>query len=258
MTPDQQALIARLDGFVSQLHERLQAVFAEAAGGIADLMQQRPGELGPIRAALGAVESLSKQLLKTLKDSWDQRIEGMFRAHGDDFVSVGEDRVEDARQAIEQAVERFKLQQESHCLGAMYPAVQIAMAKTRPCTSCGAPLQLQVPYEAESVSCSSCRAVNQLMPEPLVSNYFLYGQEIFPAAAAHAIRVELECAQKLVDRQLRNTGIRETPEALQQREALERRYWETYATTKASFLRRPVEAALIDGRMARFRENARS
>ncbi|MCA9626097.1 MAG: hypothetical protein KC766_00455 [Myxococcales bacterium] len=258
MTPEQLALVARLDGFVAQLQQRLQAIFAEATAGIDALMHQRPGELVPIRNALSGVEALAKQLTRTLQDTWDQRIEPMFRPHGERFLTAGEHRKEEARQDIEQAVTRFRLEQESRCLGAMYPAVQVAISQARPCTNCGAPLRLAVPYEAESLSCSSCGVINQLMPEALVRNYFLFGQEIFPAAAAHPVRVEIERAERLMDRELRESGQKETLESRQQREALERKYWETYAAAKGSFLGRPPETALIESRMAQFREGLRS
>jgi LSD1 subclass zinc finger protein len=137
------------------------------------------------------------------------------------------------RRWVEETWGRFAAYWLVQQLNAMWPLVQAAMSSPVPCRSCAAPLERSSPRGSETITCPFCRAVNQLVTDPLVDSYYraarwLKEERIVERKAALA---------KLNDdwedyRDAEYAAGRERPdeplERLRQREQLEKEYWTLY------------------------------
>ncbi len=259
MITEQAALVARFEAFLAKLTGRLEELIAEADAGINALASQRPDELYPVRAALGALDVQIQKLTDKLDSVWGEQIEPMFKALDErltlkgTFWDAGLDRRDDVRFAIESRWSLFKAKKEGDVLRAMWPRAATAMARTHPCSNCGAPMQLRVPYRAEAIPCSHCGTVNQLMPAPLVSTYFLNAEQVFPEEASQPQRWEIERFRTEVARATRN-GEEETVESLRRWRDLERAYYQRRAEVRASILGQPIEQAEIENHVHHFEQ----
>lgn len=257
MTPDQQALWQRFDGFLGKIEERLKEVMAEAENGLGVLFAQHPTDPMPIGNAMSGLDHRVKELVRKIGETWDAQIGPKFEAMSDPrFHDAGLDRKRDFELHLEEKWDAFKAQAMSAYYRAMWPLVQAAMAKPVPCNRCGAELALPVRHESISHTCAHCGSVNQVLVDPAVSYWFGGGAaHVFAEEAALPLRYAVERHRIAVDRDRRaRSWGPETIEQLREWDRLENAYWTRYAEVKAQVLGKPIDRELIDSRMSQFRK----
>src|SRR5687768_8924844 len=105
MSPDQQALVARFDGFLAKIEERLREIMTEAEQGVLALITQHPTDIMPLGNALSGLDHRVRELREKIQETWDQQIESKYRAlnaSGDAFLDHGLDQKQDAEQRFDE------------------------------------------------------------------------------------------------------------------------------------------------------------
>lgn len=252
MTPSQQAIVTRWRAFMSKVMGRLRDVLTEAEDGCRELIRSNPADPVPLNNVLGALRSRKINLDKKIYDVWSKEvceqladeaearrdIQGAVEYRGK-LVDQAEAEMKQALAWMDDTWERFRVRWAAESARAMWPVAEQAMKKPVNCTQCGAGLTPRVRHQSDSVTCPACRAVNQVVPEPVVGLYF--------ATAAHALAEEatFQKRQAITNygrqveawRSAENARTGEWPEegvqSLKQREQMERDYWTAYVQMKA-------------------------
>ena len=253
MKASRTALLARLERFLDGVRQRQQQALAETEAGIAALLATRPGDTRVLRNALAGVEHQMKSLWGVVDSTWEEQIEPLFLAEDEeqrDFYHAGRDMIDERSLDFSEAWQSFRAKAEADCLRAWWPEVSLAMQRRRACQGCGADVTMLRPHVPESVKCSYCSAVNQLLPQSEVQHYFADAPRVFAEEASLPIRYQIERFRKQAERNTRGSMARqETLSSLQSWRELEFRYWSRYAQVHAQVLGDAIDENLIQGRM---------
>lgn len=250
MNANQQALVARFDGFIQKLKERLQEIMSEAEQGIAGLRQQNPTDFLPITNAMSGLDARVRVLEDKLDSTWDDQIEDKYSDA--DILDEGLAQKNDARMWIEATWNTWKAKQAADFYRALEPMARQEMAQPVNCSQCAGALTRSAPLEAESINCPACGALNQVMPGP-AATAFAGAPHALAEEKAIPIRFEIEKFRQQCDdwRRVRDWAA-EPLDHYEKWEQMERNYWNTYAQTVAEVSGKPFDQALVDARMKQF------
>lgn len=239
MNPAQQQIVAQWNQMLQQVGGQLQGLIQQAGGGCEQMIAQNPTDPIPLNNALGAIEQQFKQIRTSLGDSFSQHYDRVCEA------GAGEPAHSHMKRAwrgfdrwADEAWMRFDAHVHVNQYRAMWPHVQQAMAKPSACNRCGGPIQRVAPHKSESITCPSCRTVNQVLPDAVVAQYFGGMPHYFAESALIDKKMAL---QKFKDdwedyREAEYAADRERPdeplERLKQREQMEKDYWQSYAEAR--------------------------
>ena len=257
MTPDQQALVARFDGFLAKIEERLREIMTEAEQGVLALIAQHPTDMMPLGNAMSGLDHRVRELKEKIQETWDQQIEAKYSAldSGGKFLDVGLDQKQDFEQRFDELWATFKARANSQFYRNLFPLATEAAQKPIPCTQCGAPLEATDRTHSASIHCVHCGAVNQVLRDAAISTYKLGSGHAFADEEALPLRFEIERFRTAVDRQRRaSSWANETFESLERWHAMEQAYWVRYAEAKARYSGEPVDMELVESRMAQWRK----
>jgi hypothetical protein len=256
MNSEQTALVARMDGFLAKIFGRQKELMAEAEQGLLGLAAQYPDDSQPMGNAIGALDHRMMQLRERIQEAWDGKIDDQFSSLGDGaFLDVGLDRKGDAEMKLEHEWQTFKANTVTRIYREMWPRVQAALAESVGCSQCGSPLQTGQTIKIVNASCPHCGTANQVVPAPVVTNYFGPGVHAFADAAALPLRHEIDRFREQVDRQRRASSWKpESVESLERWNEMERACWMKFAETQAQITGEPPDLALVESRMTSFRK----
>jgi hypothetical protein len=256
MNAAQQAVWDRWRSFLSKIDERKSEILAEAEEGLGELMSAYPEDPMPLGNALQGLRFRFEDLKKRVEDTWEQAVEPKFdEAGGGGFLDAGHDSKQDFLLGIDEAWAAFQARINSVFYKRLRPRAEALLGKPVECMYCRAALDIPVPHESVSLPCPFCHAVNQILPETAVAIYFSGAPDAAAAEAALPMRYAIERFRIEVDRKRRasNWG-NESVESLDKWEAMERAYWEKYATVKGEAAGLPPDAELVASRMEFFRK----
>jgi hypothetical protein len=239
MNAQQQQIIAQYNQFLQHLAGQLQNLIQQSQGGCQGLIQQNPTDPLPLTNALTAVEQQYKGLRRQSGDNFSQYYDQICNAgSGEPSYSNMKRAARGFDRWADEAWARFDIAIHIEFYRSMWPHVQQAMQKPANCTQCGAPLQRQTPHKSESINCNNCRTVNQVMPESATAQYFSGMPHYFAEVGLLEKKMAI---QKFKDdwedhRDAEHAADRDRPdeplERLQQREQMEKDYWQTYAEAR--------------------------
>lgn len=250
MTPAQTALDQRFQSFLDQLTRRQEALFAEAAAGVAAVLAQRPGEVRVILNAMGGVEHQNQELQQLLRRTWYEQINGKFQEL-DDGTSWDRAiaRKEDADLDLEHRWRTFRARTVADVWRAQWPRVEATLARPRPCTRCGAELRPAKGSRAETIPCPSCGSANQLLLDAAAAEWFALAPTAYAEEATASMRHEIERARAGAERDRRRTAearLADLRQWLERETALWRRYAEVMAEARGV----PMDEGFVQGRLA--------
>ncbi|MEZ4300048.1 MAG: hypothetical protein R3B70_34185 [Polyangiaceae bacterium] len=270
MTPSQQAIVARWRTFIGKVMNRLHTVLAEADAGCREMIRSNPSDPVPLTNVLSALRARKVNLDKKIYDTWSQQVvqnladeaaghaqlAGAVEYKGK-VLDQAESEMQKALAWMEDTFEHFRIKWAAESARAMWPLAEQAMKKPVQCTQCGAGLQPRLRHQSDSVTCAACRAVNQVVPEPVVGMYFATAPHAIAEEGAFQKRHAVTTFRRQVEawRSSENSRTGEWPEegveSLKQWEALERDYWVTYVALKARLepMSPEQQKQLIESRM---------
>lgn len=256
MNAEQQALVARFDGFLSKIFERQAELMDEAEQGMKALAAQYPDDFMPLSNAISGIDHRMRQLRERIQEAWDAKIDDQFSNVGDGaFLDLGLDKKADAEMKLEHDWQTCKARVMSDIYREMWPQVSAALEQPVPCNQCGGALALESRLNIVSTNCGHCGAANQVVPLPVISNYFGMGAQVFADAAALPLRQEIDRFRVKVDRQRRATNWKpESLESMEQWNEMERSYWMRFAESKAKLRGEQPDLELVESRMTSFRK----
>lgn len=276
MTPSQQATITRWRTFLGKVMSRLRDVLAEADGGCREMIENNPSDPIPVTNVLGALRARKVNLDKKIYDTWSRQVcepladEAAGHAQIAGAVEYRGKVLDQADAEMKQALawmddtwEHFRVKWAAESARAMWPPAEQAMSKPVACTQCGGGLQPRVRHQSDSVTCPACRAVNQVIPEPVVGMYFATAPHAVAEEATfqkrHAITTFRRQVEAWRSAEASRTGDwpDENARSLEQWENMERDYWVTYVSMKARLepMTQEDQQRLVESRMKPFIED---
>lgn len=269
MTASQQALLERWNRFLLRLEKRSEELRSEASEGmqqlVDDVLAEEVIQTRSVHNALSGIEGRLKNLPDKIEKAWEDEAEPLFDKENEDYdetpdlVDIALRRRDECLVRLENRVERFKLRWSTALYRQMWPRVEAALQQAAECSQCGQPMADVDRRFGARVACSSCGAVNQVMPPAVVSTYRAEAPTQFALEAARSIREAIEKHRADAERVSEaNDGAPEPIESLDQWEALERQYWERYAKVITETGWEPPEKAreLVASRMEMFQKQA--
>jgi len=261
MNAEQAALKERFNGFLQKIDDRLTELMTEAENGLGALFAEHPDDPLVVGNALTGLDHQIDQLRTKVQETWDAQIEPAFSKLGDGaFLDVGLDRKEDFLLAFGERWDTFKTGAMVAFYENMRPLAEAALKHEHRCSACGAVIELPSQTAPASIYCPFCRAVNQVIPEAVVTQYYGTG---FGGGAAHAaaeaaalpFRYRVERHKIVIDRDRRGRSWgQETLEQLEEWERLELAYWQKYAEVRGQLSGQPPDQELVKSRMDAFRK----
>lgn len=269
LSTSQKALMNRWDTFLGRLEQRSEELRKEAGTGmqllIDDILAADPIETRAVQNAISGIEGRLKNLPRKAEKAWEDEAESLFEDENEDYEGtpdihdMGHDRMDDCMARMEDALERFKLRWTTHLYRQMWPAVEAGLKEVAECSQCGSPLAGIDRRFSVREPCSSCGAVNQVLPPQAVATYRAEAPTQFALEAARAQREAIEKYRVEVERKSRaNNWDPEPIASMDHRESMEREYWTTYAkvTTQTGWEQPSKADALVESRMKMFRQQA--
>ncbi len=261
MNAEQAALVERFNGFLQKIDDRLTELMGEAENGLGALFAEHPDDPLVVGNALTGLDYQIEQLRSKVQETWDGQIEAAFSNFDDGaFLDVGLDRKEDFLLAFSERWDTFKTGAMVAFYEAMRPRAEAGLRREYRCSACSAGIELPQQTEPASIYCPFCRAVNQVIPETVVVQYFGSG---FGGGVGHAAgeaaalphRYAVERHKIAINRYRRaRDWCPETLAQLEELEKLELAYWTTYVNTSAAATGRASDQALVKSRMDAFRK----
>jgi hypothetical protein len=252
MTPSQQATVTRWRTYLGKVMARLRDVLAEADGGCREMIKGNPADPIPLTNVLGALRARKVNLDKKIYDTWSKQVceplaeEASAHAQLAGAVEYKGKVLDQAESEMQQSLawmddtwEHFRVKWAAESARAMWPPAEQAMKKPVACTQCGGGLQPRLRHQSDSVTCPGCRAVNQVVPEPVVGMYFTTAPHALAEEAAfqkrHAITAYRRQVEAWRSAEASRTGDwpDEGVQSLEKWEAMERDYWVAYVGVKA-------------------------
>jgi hypothetical protein len=256
MNAAQTALVQRFNGFLQKIDDRLGELMSEAEAGLGALFAEHPDDPLVVGNALSGLDFQIGELRQKVETTWESQIEPAFSQLNDGgaFLDVGLDRKEDFLIAFSERWDTFKTQAMTAFYDNMRPLAEAARAKEVRCVTCGVTIEPPQRHSPVSMRCPYCQAVNQIIPEIVVTHHHGGGARAAAEQAAVPLRYAVERYRSEVnrDRRGRSWGA-ETIEQLQRWEQLELAYWTTYAEVYGQHVGEPPDQELIDSRMEAFR-----
>lgn len=246
------ALWQRFEGFLGKIATRQREIFAEAEEGIAEIIGAFPEDPMPLTNALQGLRFRVDELRQKVEDTWEKQIGPMFEDTGSAFHDRGLDRKQDFLQALSEEWDLFSARMSGDFYRSLAPRVQVSAQKPVYCGTCGADLHLTTRKDTVTVKCGHCHAVNQIMPDGVVSLFQAAGHA-FAEEAALPIRHKIDRWRIQVDRERRaRDWAPESVDSLDKWLELERSFWDKYVSVKAQTLSEPPDLALRDSRLQSF------
>lgn len=254
-------LMQRFSGFIEKIFGRLAEIQAESAQGLAGLREAAPTDIQQFGTAMSGLDHRVSQLEDKLESMWDDQVETQFEqaeeAGARGLHDAGLDLKSWARIEIAARWAQFKATQHADFHRALEPQARADMQRVVPCSQCGSPLSSPDPLAMQSISCTACRAVNQVAPTAVLTAW-----AAAPVAYADeqvvSMRFDIERFRREVDitqrdkRMKRDDYSGEGLASLQRWEQMERAFWTRQAELVAHFSGKPVDHALVQARMKQF------
>lgn len=258
MNANQKALWDRWQGFLGKIEARQAEIFQEAEEGLREIMAAHPEDYQPYGNALTGIRFRLDELRTKVDETWSEQVEPKFEEASDDgFLDQGLDSKQDFLRLLDERWTAFEAHMEAEYYRQLYPRAVAAAQKPMHCVHCGAELQLPQRHEPVSLPCPYCRAVNQIIPDAAISNYYGGGPHAFACEAALPLRHAVERYRIEVDRWRRaRSWAPETAESLEKWEAMESAYWQKYAEVRSQISGQPQDREFYESRMRQFRETA--
>jgi hypothetical protein len=245
------AIVARWDGFLAQIHQRFTAILGEAREGCLMLLEQTDFNAIAMSNAWTGMEMRAKELQRKVDDTWSESVEGKFEeANSPHEVIVRE------RKKKEDFNEQLDIELELTRIGTYSDAARRLMEHAREttkdgfrCTHCGAAIDLPLGFRAIDVGCKHCGTVNTY--EPGTNVRMVEAMGIHPLCEEHAWEARLEWRR--AERAWRSARP-ETIDVIRRYEHAQLAYWQTYLEFRARMLPELVPALDKDlrGKMAHF------
>ncbi len=269
LSREQQALITRWETFLSRLEQRHAELRTEADGGMQGMVDEvLAADEVDTRAVFNALEGLESRL-NNLPDkadkAWEDEAEDLVGALNEDFDGkpdlhdMAHDRLDDCKMRMTEEWERFKARWGAHLFRTMWPKVDAGLREPADCTQCGSNLGQLDRRFPQRAQCGSCGAVNQVLVPTNVATYRSQAPHQFAQEASIELRFQIERARVAADRDRRARDWGPEPIAsLDQWEAMERRYWETYAkvVTETGWQQPEKAGELVESRMEMFKRQS--
>jgi len=180
-----QPVVAKWDGFLAKVEQRLQEVHAEAEAGMDQLIAMHTTDYGPIGAGFTALQTRYHGLGTKVSDAWE-KIEEQLEEINDQKESRKSEELdayyelEDQQRAKYDALyEKVDLQYQylavkksADWARQLYPLAQAEIQTEKACTQCGAPFQQTVYHQAVNLTCPHCGSVNSCNPGMATAMYF--------------------------------------------------------------------------------------
>jgi hypothetical protein len=242
MNPQQQQIVAQYDQRLQQGAAQLHALIQQSAQGAQQLIAQNPTDPTPLANALGAISQQANDVRYKASECLGEYYDRVCAAGSGEPSYSNMKRAQRAfGRWAEDAWHRFEIAMHVEAYRAMWPHVQQSMQKPVACTRCGAPMQKTTPHKSESITCSSCKAANQVTPETVVGYYYGGMPHYFAESAVIDKRLAID---KFKDewenhRDAEHAAGRDRPDEpldrLKQLETMEKDYWTTYAETRVKY-----------------------
>jgi hypothetical protein len=258
---DNHPLMQRWRGFVDKIFARLQEIENESAQGLAGLRQSNPTDYMQYSTVFSGLDHRVSQLEDKLESTWDESVEPQFEqaeeggARG--LHDAGLDLKSWARIEIESHWTQFKATQAAEFYRGLEPTARAQIPRSVPCTQCATPVQTPDPFTMQSVSCPSCRAVNQIAPTPELTAYAGFAtayadeQVVKLRFDVERFRRDVDIAQR-IKRIQKDDYSNEGMASLQQWEQMERAYWQRHAELVAHYSGKPIDQAWVNARLKQF------
>ncbi|HEY3452872.1 MAG TPA: hypothetical protein VGK67_41400 [Myxococcales bacterium] len=234
------AIQARWEAFAPKVQARVDEILAEADPGFDELIATEALDPAPLSSALSEFDARMRGLSKKVDDAWekiDPDLDGaMDEAEGAQVQRVAKLRDELLRKkmalagGIERSAREMSVRKSAEGARALLNLARAEMEKAgggKKCSACGAPIKPESLTEPSTVSCSHCKAVNDVHPGPATALF--YG-----GIALHALAEEAalpEEAERLAEEK-RFHGLRHATLSDQKRfEDASLAYWRAYAKT---------------------------
>ncbi len=231
-----QPVVAKWDGFLAKVEQRLQEIYVEAEAGMDQLITMHTTDYGPIGAGFTALQTRFGGLSRKVSDTWD-KIDEML----DEINDQKENRKDEDRDAFDllrdQQRDKYEALNEKVDLGyqylaikksadwarQLYPLSQAEIQQEKACTQCGAPFQQTVYHQAVNLTCPHCGSVNGCNPGIATAMYF--------GSGVHALAEEQCWAEQEAELKAQNTldaWRHPTQVDLQSRLDAAQVYWDKY------------------------------
>jgi hypothetical protein len=239
MNAASQPIVAHYNQLLQQAAGQLQGLLQQSVRGCDDLIAKHPTDPIPLTNALTAIQHQVLELKRRVEDALSE--------HHDRLVELGAANpgYPHLRHGLRDFVRwadgqwmHFSSHATCNQYRVMWPHVQQALSRPAACTRCGGPLARKTPHTSESIGCTACRTVNQVIPDGVVATYFTGMPHAFAEAAVLEKRTAIT---KLKDdwdahRDAEDAAGRERPDMpiaqLKQLEQMERDCWQTYAEAR--------------------------
>ncbi|MBL4683912.1 MAG: hypothetical protein JKY37_04940 [Nannocystaceae bacterium] len=259
MAHETHPLVVRWRGFIDKPFARLQEIESESAQGLAGLRESAPTDYTQYSGVFGGLDNRVSQLKDKLDSTWEDNVEPQFE-DGDDSTSglldAGLDLKSWAEIEIDAHWAQFQATQAAEFYRSLEPTARGQIPRSVPCTQCGSPVVAPDPFAMQSVSCSSCSAVNQVAPTPELSAYagfataYAEEQVVKLRFDVERFRREVDMAQRA--KRERDDDSNEGLASLERWEQMERAYWQKYAELVAQHSGKPIDQAWVDARLKQF------
>lgn len=248
------ALVARWEGFLAKVAERLEALIAEAGPGVLGIAEAHPDDPLPVGNALSGLDHRFSQLKDRIEQTWDQQVGELFSSSGDDALH---DRGLDLKQDAELALDHRWAQAKAGWLATIALSAEARAedeaGRSVPCPRCAAPLDPPDRRRTVAMACPACGSVCQVAATPAARAWWGAGIGALAEQAALPLRFEVERFRIEVDRWRRARGwAPETLEQLERWRALEYACWRRLVDERARLSGEPPDEALLASRMAFF------
>jgi hypothetical protein len=243
-------VVARWDGFLSQVRERFLQIMREAEEGCPQLLEQANYDPTPMGVAWGAIEMRAKQLETKIEETWSGQVERAFEQAGapPDAVTYERTKGDALRDWFTVERERIRIKIWSDTGRMFYERAKAELGRPFACIRCGAPLEVPFTYRALNVPCPHCRTVNGFEP----GTFMRMGE-----MCVHPLCEEASWQAWLAMHHAEETWRKARPVTIQHLKTWERAqlaYWHAYLTTRAQLLPDTAQAfdADLRGRMRAF------
>ncbi len=171
-------LAQRWSGFLEKLQARVNEVKAEADAGLDQLIAAHATDHGPMGAAFTAVQVRFNGLTSKLSDAWDKMDESIDEAleELDDDVKPSDweayakwrSALVNAQRALSDDIslsyEYLQMKKNADWARRLKQLAEQEQQSGAKCSSCGGPVPIQTPWQAEKSACSHCSVMNDVVP----------------------------------------------------------------------------------------------
>jgi hypothetical protein len=242
------AIVQRWHGFVQKIVDRHNEIMAEAAEGVAGLMEEEQTDIGPLTGALKAIElrliELRQKLENTFSDKVSLQLSGSLFDQADALLR-------ETDMNLEHEYNRFQYKAVGDFYRRMWPAVQKAAVEEVHCDKCGGPMEVGELIQPRTVTCEHCGAIVQIAPHALVATFYGGAPDHLAIEACLEKRIAIERYRHAVE-------YGSAADDRRKWEQMELEYWQSYLEVRSKL--HPVGEAeaeqFVDSRMQMWRMSA--